>query len=143
LDSSVLSSDLLWAEIVSRLQKGIWNLLYLLRLWGTFASAGIDVLFEYLASYWFHLHLPSRLAPHSSKLMLVGHHVASRKCFKTFCWLGSNYVVLASQWSCNWCSKSVAYSFSKWHDLVSKTSVGQVHPNTREDFWNLTRNKLY
>jgi hypothetical protein len=40
---------MLWAEIVGPLQKGIWNLLYLLQLRDKFASTGIDVSFEYHA----------------------------------------------------------------------------------------------
>ena len=72
----------------------------------------------------------NRSAPHSLKLMLVGHHVASREyLFYSFVWLRSNHVVLSPQWSCSWCiseSKSIVSLFASWHDSC-KTSMGWVH----------------
>ena len=73
----------------------------------------------------------NRSAPHSLKLMLVGHHVASREyLFYSFVWLRSNHVVLSPQWSCSWCiseSKSIVSLFANWHDSARLPWAGSMH----------------
>lgn len=155
-----------WAEIVGRLQKGIWNLLYLLRLWGKFASAkylacenflflsesflSSDMLcwilcvpeIDFIDIFWAGQPLPvwssCWLGITSQAVSICFNHLGCwSKIMLSWLLSGTVFVVyLRIQTSCFLFCQMAWFSWQDLHGLVPPKVWG-------EEFLGLTRNKLY